>query len=274
MPPSTSAPLFNYDEVCSNESFLARVNNTLEPPSPESRENPLESGAPAPDSSPAELHSSPGPPVNSSDEAPDAKPTSDNPTSSEGNRRTIGKWFRKVTIKRSHDRAPRKTRAEVPPQSGAPAQARATPPNEKPSTMVPGKRQAVSVPTCVDIANAYLTTRLSGLFTAVDQRLVHASYPFVNTIAYRASQEKKPPKTTPRSEAGPANVYDETRPEPSGVQDNVEVSSTLCAWRLGLTTILVARSWWTIVAQSKSFSFLFNVDTIVDLLQTIAVKCI
>ena len=234
MPPSTSAPLFNYDEVCSNESVLARVNNTLEPPSPESRENPLESGAQAPGSSPAELHSSPRPPVNRSVEMPDPKPISDDPASpSERNRRTIGKWFRKVTRKRSHDRAPRKTRAEASPQSGTPAQVRTTSPNEKPSTMAPGKRQAVSVPTCVDIANGYLTTRLSGQFTVVDQRLVHAFYPFVNTIAYGASQEKKLPKTAPRSAAGPANVPDETKPEPSGVQDNVEVRSTSCAWRLG-----------------------------------------
>ena len=147
MPPNTSAPLFDYDEVCSDNSFLARVNITLEPPSPEPRENPLESGAQAPGSSPAELNSSPGPPMNTSVEAPVPKHTSDNPASSEGNHRTIGKWFRKVTMKRSHDRAPRKTRAEVPPQSGTPAQARATPPNERPPTMAPGKRQAVSVPT-------------------------------------------------------------------------------------------------------------------------------
>ena len=52
--------------------------------------------------------------------------------------------------------------------------------------MAPGKRQAVSVPTCVDTANGYLTTRLSGRFTVVCHRLVHASYPFMNTIAYRA----------------------------------------------------------------------------------------
>ena len=93
--------------------------------------------------------------------------------------------------------------------------------------MAPGKRQAVSVPTCVDIANGYLTTRLSGQFTVVDQRLVHASYLFMNTIAYCALQEKKPPKTTRRSEAGSSNIPDEMKPEPSGAQNNVEVGVLL-----------------------------------------------
>ena len=54
----------------------------------------------------------------------------------------------------------------------------------------------------------------------------------MNTITYCSLQKKaapkptassQPPKTTARSEAGPAVVPDETRPEPSGGQNNVEV---------------------------------------------------
>ena len=168
-------------------SLLPRVNNTLQPPSPESRENPLESGAPAPDSSPAKPHSSPGPPMIPSVEMPDLKPTSDNPAPSARNRRTIGDWFRKATTKRSHNRFSRQTPSEAPPQSGAPSQTKAIPTKEKPSTMAPGKRQAVSVPSSVDTGNEYLTAWPSGRFIVVDQRLVHASYPFMNTIAYPAS---------------------------------------------------------------------------------------
>ena len=128
-------------------SLLPRVNNTLEPPSPESRENSLEPAVPPPGSSSTEPHSSPGPLVIPSVEVPDPKPTSDNPASSEGYRRTIGKWFRTMTTKRSHNRvpAPRKMASEVPTQSGIPSQTKAIPPKEKPSTMAPGKRQAVSV---------------------------------------------------------------------------------------------------------------------------------
>ena len=200
-------------------SLLPRVNNAFEPPSPESRENPLESGVPAPGSSPAELHSSSGPPMNPSVEVPDGEPTSDKPASSEGNRGTIGKWFRTVMTKWSHNRTSRQTPAEAPPQSGIPSETKAPTPKEKPSTMAPGKRQAVSVPTCVDTANGYLTTRLSGRFTVVCPRLVHASYLFMNTIAYCASQKKKPPKTTPRSKAGPTNVPAQT----TGAQNHTEV---------------------------------------------------
>ena len=130
-----------------------------------------------------------------------------------------------MTTKRSHNRTSRQTPSEVPPQSGIPSQTKATPPKEKPSTMAPGKRQAVSVPSSVDTGNGYLTARLSGQFTAVDQRLVHASYPFMNITTYRVSQKKKtkPPKTAPHLEAGPSQVPDETKPEPSGAKSNVEV---------------------------------------------------
>ena len=204
-------------------SFLPRVNNASEPPSPESRENPLESGPPAPGSSPAGQHSSLGQPMTTSVEMPDPKPASDNPASSEWNRGTTGKWFRTVMTKRSHNRTPRQTPSEAPPQSDIPLQTKATPSNEKPPTMAPGKRQAVSVPSSVDTRHEYLTTRLSGRFTVVDQGLVHASYPLDNTIAYHASQKKKPPKATRRSEAGPSNVQAEAKAEPSGAQTNVEV---------------------------------------------------
>jgi hypothetical protein len=130
-------------------SLLSRVNNTLEPPSPELRENSLESGGPAPGSFPDKPHSSPGPPAILSVEIPDQKPTSDNRASSEGHRRSVGEWFRKVMTKRGHNRAPRQTPSEAPPQSGIPSQT--TLPNEKTSTMAPGRRQKVSVPFFVDM---------------------------------------------------------------------------------------------------------------------------
>ena len=46
---------------------------------------------------------------------------------------------------------------------------------------------------------------------------------FVNVITYCVSQKKKPPKTTPHSEAGPSNIPDETKPESSGAGNNAEV---------------------------------------------------
>jgi hypothetical protein len=124
--------------------FLPRVYNTLEFSSLESLENPLESGAPPPDSSPAKPDSSLGPPKIQSVEIPDQKPTSDNPVSSEGNHRTMGGWLRKV-MKLSQNRPSRQTPSEAPPQSGILSQTKVTPPKEKPSTMAPGKRQPVSV---------------------------------------------------------------------------------------------------------------------------------
>ena len=146
MPPSTSAP-FNYDEVCSDRVFfnLVSSNNTLEPPSPESPKSPVKSGAPALDSFPAKQHTFPGPPMIPVVETPDSKPTSDNPASSEANRQTIGEWFRIVMPKRSHNR--------THPQSGVPSQTKATPRNEQPSTMAPGKRVRVSAPFSIDTGN-------------------------------------------------------------------------------------------------------------------------
>ena len=207
-------------------SLLPRVNNMLEPPSPESRENPLESGAPLPSSSPTKPHSSSGPPMIPPVEVPDPKSNSGNPASSERNRRTIGGWFRSMTTKHGRNRgpAPRQVPSEAPPQSRIPSGTKATPPKEKPSTMAPGKRQAVSVPSSVDTENGYLTTRLSGRFTVVCHRLVYASYPFMDTITYCASQKKKPAKTTSHSKAGPSNVQAETKPESSGAQTNAEAS--------------------------------------------------
>ena len=91
--------------------------------------------------------------------------------------------------------------------------------------MAPNRRQPVSVPSSV-IGNGYLTAGLSGQFTVVDQRLVYASYPFMNVVAYRAPQW---PWITPV--AGSSNIG---------------VRATLCARQLGLTLILVARRWGTI----------------------------
>ena len=158
-------------------SFLPLVNNTLEPPSPESLENPLESGVPPPDSSPAKPCSSPGPPVIPPVNIPDPKPTSENLASPGGNRRTIGDWFRTVMTKRSHNRTPRQAPSDASPQSGIPSQTKATPPNEKRSTVAPGRRQAVSVPLIQ--GHGYLTTRFSGRLESrrLDHRFVHASYP-------------------------------------------------------------------------------------------------
>ena len=136
-------------------SLLPRVNNMLEPPSPGSRGGPLESGAPLPSSSPTQPHSSSGPPMIPPVEVPDPKSNSDNPASSERSRQAIGSWFRSMTTKRSRNRAPtpRQVSSEVPPPSGILSRTKATPPKEKPSTMAPGKRQAVSVPSSVDTGN-------------------------------------------------------------------------------------------------------------------------
>ena len=211
-------------------SLLLRVNNTLQPPSPESHESPLETGPPAQGPSTTEPHSSPGPPMIPPVEMPD--PKSDNPASSERNRQTIGRWFRTMMTKRSHNRAPRRTPSEVPHRSGipGPSQTKAIPPKEKPSTMAPGKRQAVSVSSSVDTGDGCLTARLSGRFTVVCHRLVHASYPFMIVIPYHASQKKaapkpvassQPPKTTAQPEAGSSDVANETTAE-SGAQHNEE----------------------------------------------------
>ena len=210
-------------------SILPRVNNTLEPPSPELHENSLESGASPPGSSPTNPHSSPlvRPPAIPPVGMPDPEPTSVNPASCEGNRRTIGEWFRKEMTK---NRTPRQMPSEAPPQSGIPE---ATPPNKKFPTMSLGQWIRVSVSFSVDTRHGYLTTRLSGRLEGpqLDHRLVHdASYAFMDIIvAYRASSTPKPavssqpPKTTPCSEAGPANVPNEMKADPAGVQNNEEV---------------------------------------------------
>jgi len=174
LPPSTSAALFNYDE----------------PPSPASRKKSLQSGAPPPGSS------SPGPPIIPSVEMPDPKPTSDDPASSEGNRRIIREWFRKVMTKRSHNRTPRRTPSDASPQPGIPSKTKAAPQNEKPSTMSPGKRSARTV--------AKSTVRPQKKSTP------------------KPPVSCQPPKTAPRSEAGSADVPDETKAGPSGAQNDVE----------------------------------------------------
>jgi hypothetical protein len=175
---------------------IPRFNNTLEPPSPVSHENSLESGAPAPSSSSANPHSSPGPPMILPVDMPDS--TSDNPASPEWNRRTVGEWSRTVMTKRSHNRTPRQTPSDAPPQSGVPSQAKTTPSNEKPSMMAPGKRQQRTV----------------GKSTVRPQKKA-APKPAASQL----------PKTTgpPHSEAGPAKVPDEAKAEPSGAQNSVEV---------------------------------------------------
>ena len=85
----------------------------------------------------------------------------------------------------------------------------------------------------VDTGHGYLTTWLSGRLESplLNHRLVYASCQFVNIITYCASQKKvakvatssQPPKTTPHSEAGPANIPDETKPKPFSAPNNVEV---------------------------------------------------
>ena len=112
----------------------------------------------------------------------------------------------------------------------------------------------------VDAGHGYLTTRLSGRLESplLDHRLVHVSYPFMNIVTYCPSQKKvtptvpvscQPPKTAPRSEAGSANIPDETKAEASGAQNNVEVRVYFVPLAPGLTVILAARSWRTIVVQ-------------------------
>ena len=127
-------------------------------------------------------------------EMPNPKPTSDNSASSEGNRRTIGEWFRIVMPKRSDNRTPRQTRSETPPQSGIPSQTKATPRNEQPSTMAPGKRVRVSVPFSIDTGNRYLTIRLSGRLEGplLDDGFVHASHPFMNILPIVTHRRKQP----------------------------------------------------------------------------------
>ena len=55
----------------------------------------------------------------------------------------------------------------------------------------------------------------------------------MNIVAYCASQKKKPPKTTPHSEAGSSNVLDETKASSSGAQNNVEVSVRFTCFAAG-----------------------------------------
>ena len=230
-------------------SLISRVNNTLEPPSPESCANSssLVQHPPAPGSSPAKLHFSPGPPMIPSVEMPDPKPTSDNPASTGDSHRTIGEWMRTVMTKRSRGRTPRQMRPEAPPLSGIPSQTKATSPGERPSTMSPGKRQPVSVPFSTDTEHEFLTAWLSGRLEGplLENRHVHVSYLFTNIIAYCASQKKaalkptassRPPKTTPHSGVGPADVPDETKTEHSGAQNNGEVRFDFVRFAAGIHT--------------------------------------
>ncbi|KAF8558571.1 WD40 repeat-like protein [Imleria badia] len=164
--------------------------NYEEPPSPlaKSRENPLEPGALPPDSSQGEPHTPPGPPMNTTVKVPDVQP---NPGNAKGNRRpNIGGWF-KTMMGGSHKRTLHQTSSEESPQTSTP------PSNEKPSTITHGKR----------------VQRTVGRSTARPQKKA-AQKPVALT---------QPPKATPRSEAGPAIVPDETKVESSGAQDDAEV---------------------------------------------------
>ena len=79
-----------------------------------------------------------------------------------------------------------------------------------------------------------LTSRLSGRLRSplLDHRLVHASI-HCHDLFIDITQKKKvvpkppassePPKTTPRSEGGPANTLDNTKHEPSRAEHGVEV---------------------------------------------------
>ncbi|KAI9567692.1 hypothetical protein HD554DRAFT_2106054 [Boletus coccyginus] len=203
LPPSTSAPLFDYDE----------------PPSPASSKQPFESGALPPVSSSAKPHSFV--PMVSSVEMPDPKPTSDNPASSEKKRRTIKERIRTVFTKHNHNRTPRQTPSGVPPQSAIASQTKATPLYEKRSTMVAGRRKRV-------IAYRHPAER---------QARPRAN-PFMNLITYLTSQKKAAPRLatvtpdaiseiTPHPEPGPASVSGETKADSSGAQNKAPHSEVV-----------------------------------------------
>ncbi|KAI9567676.1 hypothetical protein HD554DRAFT_930399 [Boletus coccyginus] len=138
------------------------------------------------------------PPMIPSAEMSDPKPTSDNPASSEKKHRTIGEWFGTVITKRNHDWTPRQTPSEAPPQSAIPSRTKATPSNEKHSTIAPAKRK----------------------------RLIAYKYPArpQKKAAPKPAASSKPTKTTPPPEPGPANVSHETKADRSGVQNNASQS--------------------------------------------------
>ncbi|KAF8558573.1 WD40 repeat-like protein [Imleria badia] len=166
--------------------------NYDEPPSPlaESHESPLNPAALPSDSSQAKTHPPPDPPIISSLELPDSESNPVNAESSEGNqRRTIGGWFKTMMKRGSHNRTLQQTPSEESPQVG--------PSNEKRSTITLGKR----------------VQRTVGRSTVRPQKKA-AQIPAAST--------QPAAKATPLSEAGPANVPDETKPETSGVQRNVE----------------------------------------------------
>ena len=127
-----------------------------------------------------------------SSEIPDPKPTSDGPAS--GNRRSVGGWFRRVMTKRSHHQSPRQTPSEVVLESAFPSQTEATPPNEKSSTMSPGRRQKVSAPFSVDTGHGCLITRLSGRLEGPlsNQRFVPASCPYEQDYLLCFTEESSP----------------------------------------------------------------------------------
>ena len=150
---SCPASLFNYGEVCSDKVFFYLV-LTMRWSLPRQNRVKILSNL--------VHHRRAHSPLILSVEMPDAKSTSDNPTSSEGNRRTIGKWFRTVMTKRSHNPTPCQMPSDAPPQSGIPSQTKATPQNKQPSMASPSKRQKGSVVPFAVATGGYLTIRPSG----------------------------------------------------------------------------------------------------------------
>ncbi|KAI9567682.1 hypothetical protein HD554DRAFT_930922 [Boletus coccyginus] len=130
------------------------------------------------------------PPIVSSVEVPDPKPTSDNPASSKRKRRTIGEWFGTVITKRNHNRTPRQTPSDAPPQSAIASQTKAAPSNEKHSTLAPAKRK----------------------------KLIAYKSP-ARPQAPKPATSSEPAKTTPHSKPGPASVPCKIKTEPSGARN-------------------------------------------------------
>ncbi|KAF8558567.1 YVTN repeat-like/Quino protein amine dehydrogenase [Imleria badia] len=170
-------------EVELPEKTSAPLFNYDEPPSPpaESRGNPGR----APGSSEAKPHAPLSLPMITTVEVPDAKPNPDHAESSKANqRRNIGGWFKTMMKGGSHKRTPHQTPSEESHQDST------SPSNEKPSTITLGKR----------------VQRTVGRSTVRPPK----------KAAQKHAASSQPPKPTPRSEAGPDNVPDDTKAESSG----------------------------------------------------------
>ena len=132
----------------------------------------------------------------------------------------------------NRDRTPRQQPPEESHQTSTP-HVKVPPSNKKSSTISLGQRVRVSVLFCLflgDETSDYLIQRVVMFIDEPPVRsLVHW---FANTTIYCFPQEKatqKPPpsgeqpEAPPHSESGPSNVPDDAKPEPSGVQQVVEV---------------------------------------------------